>query len=247
MGVTSCSPQLLTDFLQRQKWGILEKHKDYALRAKDHNEKRRRLKVLKEKATFRNPDEFHFGMMSAKTIDGLKIGDRGNKVLPQSVVKLLKTQDAGYIRTTLQKTRKERERLEQEIQIADGKVKALKGGGTKSGRQTTFVESKEEQLSFIPPEVDQDDDEWSDEDEDEEKKPGKSSSTLKETKEEIVLRRKRARAQEARRTLLATIKEREHDLTLADNELELQRARMNNDIGGVNKEGVKFKIRARKR
>ncbi|KAE9970606.1 hypothetical protein EG328_006143 [Venturia inaequalis] len=234
--------------LERQKWGILEKHKDYSLRAKDHNEKRRRLKVLKEKATFRNPDEFHFGMMSAKTIDGMKVGDRGNKALSHNVVKLLKTQDAGYIRTTLQKTRKERERLEQEIQIADGKVKALKGGSQISGKLTAFVESKGEQTAFAPSEMDDDDDSdaWSDEDE-EEKKTAKSSSKPKETKEEIVLRRKRARAQGARRTLLATIREREHDLTIADNELEMQRAKMNNDIGGVNKAGVKFKIQARKR
>lgn len=187
-------------------------------------------------------------MMSAKTIDGMKVGDRGNKALSQNVVKLLKTQDAGYIRTTLQKTRKERERLEQEIQIADGKVKALKGGGGKSGRLTTFVESREEQMAFAPPEMDDDNDSdaWSDEDEEEEK-PAKASSKPQETKEEIVLRRKRARAQEARRTLLATIKEREHDLTIADHELEMQRAKMNNDVGGVNKAGVKFKIRARKR
>ncbi|TID26471.1 u3 small nucleolar rna-associated protein utp11 [Venturia nashicola] len=234
--------------LERQKWGILEKHKDYSLRAKDHNEKRRRLKVLKEKATFRNPDEFHFGMMSAKTIDGMKVGDRGNKALSQNVVKLLKTQDAGYIRTTLQKTRKEKERLEQEIQIADGKVKALKEESGKGGKLTTFVESREEQMAFAPPEMDDDDDSdaWSDEEEEEEKTV-KSASKPQETKEEIILRRKRARAQEARRSLLATVKEREHDLTIADNELEMQRAKMNNDIGGVNKAGVKFKIRARKR
>lgn len=186
--------------------------------------------------------------MSAKTIDGMKVGDRGNKVLSQNVVKLLKTQDAGYIRTTLQKTRKERERLEQEIQIADGKVQTLKGGRGKGGKRTTFVESKEEQMTFAPSEMDDDDDSdaWSDEDE-EAKRAAKSSSRPQETKEEIILRRKRARAQEARRTLLATIKEREHDLTIADNELEMQRAKMNNDIGGVNKAGVKFKIRQRKR
>ncbi|QDS70904.1 hypothetical protein FKW77_006328 [Venturia effusa] len=234
--------------LEREKWGILEKHKDYSLRAKDHNEKRRRLKVLKEKATFRNPDEFHFGMMSTKTIDGMKIGDRGNKALSHNVVKLLKTQDAGYIRTTLQKTRKERERLEQEIQIADGKVKTLKGDGGKGGRLTTFVGSREEQMAFAPPEMDEDEDSdaYSDEDE-EEATTTKSPNKPQETKEEIVLRRKRARAQAARRTLLATIKEREHDLTITDHELEVQRAKMNNSVGGITKAGVKFKIRARKR
>jgi len=34
---------------------------------------------------------------------------------------------------------------------------------------------------------------------------------------------------------------------LAEQELDLQRAKMNNSVGGVNKNGLQFKIRQRKR
>jgi U3 small nucleolar RNA-associated protein 11 len=51
----------------RQKYGLLEKHKDYALRSKDYHSKQERLKALREKAYFRNPDEFYFKMINSKT------------------------------------------------------------------------------------------------------------------------------------------------------------------------------------
>ncbi|KAL4799020.1 small-subunit processome, partial [Aspergillus venezuelensis] len=49
----------------REKWGILEKHKDYSLRAKDYSQKKQKIKRLEEKVRDRNPDEFAFGMMSS--------------------------------------------------------------------------------------------------------------------------------------------------------------------------------------
>ncbi len=52
---------------KRRKLGLLEKHKDYVLRAKDFHFKEKRVKALKEKASFRNPDEFYFGMTNAQT------------------------------------------------------------------------------------------------------------------------------------------------------------------------------------
>jgi len=94
--------------------------------------------------------------------------------------------------------------------------------------------------------VDEEEEEDSEEDEEGQNRDV-SQKKPQETKEKRDLRKRRLRAQQVRRDLLATIKEREHDLLLADNELEFQRARMNNDIGGVNKDGVKFKMRARKR
>jgi U3 small nucleolar RNA-associated protein 11 len=51
----------------RQKYGILEKHKDYVLRAKDYHSKQERLKAFREKAYFKNPDEFYFKMINSKT------------------------------------------------------------------------------------------------------------------------------------------------------------------------------------
>ena len=49
----------------RQKFGLLEKHKDYVQRAKNFNEKERRIKSLKLKAALRNPDEFYYKMNSS--------------------------------------------------------------------------------------------------------------------------------------------------------------------------------------
>jgi U3 small nucleolar RNA-associated protein 11 len=50
----------------RKKWGLLEKHKDYVIRAKDYHKKQDYLRKLKEKAAFRNPDEFYFNMNRSK-------------------------------------------------------------------------------------------------------------------------------------------------------------------------------------
>ena len=43
------------------------------------------------------------------------------------------------------------------------------------------------------------------------------------------------------------VKKKERELAAAEEELEKQRAKMSNSVGGVNKNGVKFKIRERKR
>jgi U3 small nucleolar RNA-associated protein 11 len=66
-------------------------------------------------------------------------------------------------------------------------------------------------------------------------------------KEQRKEQKKRARNQEGKQNLLDAVKQRESALTAADQELELQRAKMSNSVGGVNKSGVKFKIRERKR
>jgi hypothetical protein len=51
----------------RQRFGILEKHKDYVLRARDYHSKKDRIKRLREKAADRNKDEFYFGMNRERT------------------------------------------------------------------------------------------------------------------------------------------------------------------------------------
>lgn len=245
----------------RSKWGLLEKNKDYKLRAKDHKNKQKRLKILKEKAALANPDEFSFKMMSSRTKDGIKVGDRGNKALNHEVVQLLKTQDIGYVRTMLQRTRKEREKLEQEIQLAnEGKFVALKSGKDDEddedawlkdevdqvdAHKITFVGSKEEQRHML-------------EDPEEEDMEAKAVPQKKLSKRQAEeqrqaeiaagrARKKRAQQQEQRRELLDAVRKRENDLRVAEQELDLQRAKMNNSVGGVNKDGLAFKIRQRKR
>ncbi|KAF9245917.1 small-subunit processome [Melanogaster broomeanus] len=83
----------------RAKYGILEKHKDYVLRARDYHSKQDRLNRLRQKAADRNKDEFYFSMNKEKTVQGVHVKDRGNVAIPMDMVKLLKTQDEGYIRT----------------------------------------------------------------------------------------------------------------------------------------------------
>lgn len=51
----------------RERFGILEKHKDYVLRARDYHSKQDRLTRLRQKATERNKDEFYFGMNGKRT------------------------------------------------------------------------------------------------------------------------------------------------------------------------------------
>ena len=48
---------------KRRRLGLLEKHKDYVLRARDFHRKERAITNLKRKADERNPDEFYFGMI----------------------------------------------------------------------------------------------------------------------------------------------------------------------------------------
>ena len=51
----------------RAKFGILEKHKDYVLRARDYHSKQERIRTLQRKAQNRNKDEFYFGMVNQRT------------------------------------------------------------------------------------------------------------------------------------------------------------------------------------
>ena len=240
--------------LERERWGLLEKKKDYKLRAKDHKEKRKRLKTLRVKAKDRNPDEFHFGMLSTKTVKGIKIGDRGNTALSLDVVKLLKTQDAGYLRTILQQTRKERERLEASLLLDGGSEKGrvkLLGQDGEAGRHTLFVDSVSEQKAIAKASrrVNEEsrtesNDEEDDVDAEVDITRAQDSLDGKTSMEDA--HRVRSAALERLR-LLEAIKKRERELATAEQELDLQRAKMSNSVGGFNKKGVKFKIRERKR
>ncbi|KDN36476.1 hypothetical protein RSAG8_10814, partial [Rhizoctonia solani AG-8 WAC10335] len=63
----------------RSKLGLLEKHKDYVLRARDYRSKRDRLRTLKLKAETKNKDEFYFGMNGKKTEKGVEYRGRGGE------------------------------------------------------------------------------------------------------------------------------------------------------------------------
>jgi hypothetical protein len=256
--------------VEREKWGLLEKRKDYKLRAADHKQKKQKLKLLSEKARDRNPDEFSFKMLSSKVDkQGKKVADRGNVALSMDVVKLLKTQDAGYIRTMLQMVRKEREELEQKLVLEEGEIRAVRDGDkTKQGKHRVYVEDEEEQRAFdpdtwfgrgedIPDRVTSTKSAQFDgyEDEEEETTNTRPKTMSKKQIEAVVVAKREKRAfnktrdQAQSRTAgkLQIIKKQEKELAAAEEELETQRAKMNHTVGGVNKQGVKFKVRERKR
>ncbi|KAG9844945.1 U3 small nucleolar RNA-associated protein 11, partial [Aureobasidium melanogenum] len=243
--------------LERQKWGLLEKHKDYSLRAKDHNEKKRRLKVLREKAAQRNPDEFAFGMITRTTKKGVQQSTRGKENGSQApmnmdTVKLLKTQDAGYLQTVLQQTRRAREKIEKQAVLMTTGVDASSISKRKVFDDNgELIEERKKQ-----PEFDDDDDmdlnlddlaDLGDLDGLDDldgidgdgsgseggKSDGEESDTEGLSKEEIRQRRKKRRAQEVLQNHLEALKDRERDLSLALSQLQHQRARMNNTVGGV--------------
>ncbi|KAG8906380.1 hypothetical protein FRC01_008037, partial [Tulasnella sp. 417] len=85
--------------LERKKLGLLEKKKDYVVRAKNYHTKRLRVERLKEKAKDRNKDEFYYAMKNQKTDRGVHISYRENQSLTTEIAKVLKAQDANYIRT----------------------------------------------------------------------------------------------------------------------------------------------------
>ncbi|OMO72941.1 Small-subunit processome, Utp11 [Corchorus capsularis] len=95
----------------RKKFGLLEKHKDYTVRATVYHKKEETLRKLKEKAAFRNPDEFYFQMIKTRTVDGVhKPESRANKYTQEQLIEM-KTQDIGYILQTLQREKKKIEKL----------------------------------------------------------------------------------------------------------------------------------------
>ncbi|KAF5441995.1 hypothetical protein F2P56_037056 [Juglans regia] len=95
----------------RRKFGLLEKHKDYVERAQVFHKKEQTLQKLREKAAFRNPDEFYFRMMKAKTVNGVhKLENEANKYNTEELM-LMKTQDMGYILQKLQSQKKKVEKL----------------------------------------------------------------------------------------------------------------------------------------
>ncbi|KAJ3140875.1 UTP11-like, U3 small nucleolar ribonucleoprotein [Physocladia obscura] len=96
----------------RAQLGLLEKKKDYLVRSKDYKEKRARLKKMKEKAAFRNRDEFYFAMINQKTNNGVHIKEQRAERFSVDEQALLKTQDIAYINYQRSVNLKKMERLQ---------------------------------------------------------------------------------------------------------------------------------------
>lgn len=249
----------------RSKWGLLEKHKDYSLRAQDYNTKKKKLTQLTAKVRDRHPDEFAYGMLSKSSAKQGKHGRGGEEnTLSHDAVQLLKTQDAGYLRVALAKGRKDMNRVREEM----GSV------GQKESKKTVFEddtpappESKRRRVSdgdalgdvdmneVTYPNLPALQDSGSDDDNAlVEVAPRSRSKGKKEVDREKdnsarlrAERKKRRRLQEVRKVRLEMLKKRQQEILAAADQLDLQRAKMAKTVGGTNKNGIKFKVRERKR
>ncbi|OQO01915.1 hypothetical protein B0A48_12388 [Cryoendolithus antarcticus] len=240
---------------ERQKWGILEKHKDYSLRAKDHNLKKRKLSALKSKAADRNEDEFYFGMMSSQSRNGVKVAKRGEenaggggKTLDMDVVRLMKTQDVGYLRTVLQATRREMEGLEKDVRGQEVGVRIT--APTPGGGRVVFGESGEDVVAVPVVAMADDEDDLADlegMDDEESEAEDEEKPVVPMTKAEKVAAKRKRHGLEVKQNRLESLRDRAKKLSTALREVEDQRVRMSGKGGGVNKKGVVYKTRERAR
>ncbi|KEF54190.1 uncharacterized protein A1O9_09985 [Exophiala aquamarina CBS 119918] len=262
----------------REKWGLLEKHKDYSLRAKDYNTKKKKIAQLSQKVREKNPDEFAFGMLSqgkaglGKHKSGAKANGDAGGPLSHDAVKLLKTQDANYLRDVVAQGRKEMERLRQEVGMD-----AVTLDGQGQAKRKIFMEQDDTEkpegkkrkpdaevlepiaalsldiASERSPLQSQDVVENVDVEEDvsSTKSKPKSQKALAAAQDAAARlrteRKKRKRLQEMRVAKLEALKKRQREIMAAADQLDLQRAKMARTVGGVNKNGIKFKIRERKK
>ncbi|KAJ4385888.1 hypothetical protein N0V85_008012 [Neurospora sp. IMI 360204] len=256
--------------LERQRLGLLEKKKDYQKRAKDYKKKQEVLKSLRQKVAEKNEDEFYFGMMSRKgagsaiTYDGKKRnftgtveGDRGNKAMDVETVRLLKTQDLGYLRTMRNVAAKEVRELMERVILAGGadldddsdddeddfedfdedmggsKNKKKSSSGRTVPKKIVFFDAAEERKQKLQ---EADDQEMQDLDSEEDEEKAKEQDRKARN-----LARLQNRLKQAKKKLKA--------LTDAEQELEITQAKMakTRTSGGITKSGRRIKVKERKR
>lgn len=246
----------------RSKWGLLEKHKDYSLRAADYNKKKEKLAILATKVRDRHPDEFAYGMINKKQGQHGKGGTENR--LSHDAVRLLKTQDAGYLRTVAARGRKEMRKVQEELGSANSKagrktVFAEDGPsssprGKKRRSDGVVLEQVEVNEIVYPALPDLESDEPIEDmplDENGPKAKPKTKKQLEQQQDAAArlraARKKRRKLQDVRANKLEMLQKRQKEILAAADQLELQRAKMAKTVGGVNKNGVKFKVRERKR
>lgn len=125
----------------RDHLGLLEKKKDYRHRADDHHKKANAVKALKLKALDKNKDEFYFGMVNSKMVDGVHESKDTTPVCTDEQLKMLESQDLRYVRYKLSLERTKIEKLKSRLQLLDGADKP-------KGAHLVFLDSKQEVDEF---------------------------------------------------------------------------------------------------
>lgn len=209
-------------------------------------------------------------MLSSKTDRyGRRVQDRGNPTLSQDAVKLFKTQDAGYLKTMIQQTRKTRAKVEQQCLLSDQGVHGFPSSHqADSGQHLIFAGTSEEQQFLCNVESQHISTSTTDglyESVNENNLSvnrslkgerridhhqvalKKGSEDVRRAKQEMVLRKLRKRQRANQQSRLRAFRLREKDLLAAEQQLDQGRARMSGSVGGVNRAGIRWKTRERRR
>jgi len=125
----------------RHKLGLLEKKKDYKLRAQDYNKKKKALQQLRKKALNKNPDEFYFHMINSKQVDGVHREKTKDTVLTEEQVTLMQTQDRKYIINKRTSEKNKIDKLKSGLHLINCTDKP-------KNTHTFFVDSEKEKKNF---------------------------------------------------------------------------------------------------
>lgn len=125
----------------RAHLGILEKKKDYIQRARNFQNKRKALKILKKKALDRNPDEFYFHMINSKVEDGLHHELEKDDEHTPDQIKLMQSQDLRYVTTKRTIEARKIEKLQAQLHL-------LEAADSTENKHIFFVDTSEQAKMF---------------------------------------------------------------------------------------------------
>lgn len=125
----------------RKHLGLLEKKKDWIARARDFQEKRATIKLLRKRALNKNPDEFHFHMINSQIVNGAhREKEKEDKHTPEQI-KLMETQDIRYIAYKRNIEAKKIDKLQSQLHMLDT-------ANETQNQHTFFVDDATEMKNF---------------------------------------------------------------------------------------------------
>ncbi|XP_078048651.1 putative U3 small nucleolar RNA-associated protein 11 [Augochlora pura] len=125
----------------RKHLGILEKKKDYVARAKDYQEKQKTLQLLRKRALDKNPDEFYCHMVNSKIESGEHREKSKDDTSTPDQIRLMETQDIRYVVHKRTLEAKKIDKLQSQLHMIDAANEI-------PNKHIFFLEDSEEMKNF---------------------------------------------------------------------------------------------------